>query len=192
VQLLLIPPRSLPFTLRVPEGVLVLGTNTGTLWCHHRHQGTIPRVRESNVKDNPFIIYLEQGTTEACTGCCKTTIHCHGFHEARRQKTLYGGLWSELENNCTPRARSLPRQLHQYVWFNTHSLANILSMAEVRKVCYITMDSSIEPALTVHRHDGSHMKFVEYKSGLYFFDTATLEPSNSTSEAVNDYLFYIQ
>jgi hypothetical protein len=36
------------------------------------------------------------------------------------------------------------------VWFNTNSLANILSMADVRKVCRITMDTSLEAAMTVH------------------------------------------
>jgi hypothetical protein len=36
------------------------------------------------------------------------------------------------------------------VWFNEDSLANILSMAAVRKVCRITMDTSIEAAMHVH------------------------------------------
>jgi hypothetical protein len=36
------------------------------------------------------------------------------------------------------------------VWFNTNSLANILSMADVRKVCRITMDTSLEAAMIVH------------------------------------------
>jgi hypothetical protein len=76
------------------------------------------------------------------------------------------------------------------VWFNPHSLANILSMAEVRRVCRITMDSAIEPAMTVHRADGSLMKFQEYKTGLYYYDTlAAPEHPNSTSFDVNDYLF---
>jgi hypothetical protein len=46
-----------------------------------------------------------------------------------------------------------------HVWFNPDSLANILSMAEVRKVCRITMDTSVEPAMFVHQRDGSIMKF---------------------------------
>jgi hypothetical protein len=54
------------------------------------------------------------------------------------------------------------------VWFNTDSLANILSMAAVRKVCRITMDTSVEAAVNVHRKDGTIMKFKEYKSGLYY------------------------
>jgi hypothetical protein len=54
------------------------------------------------------------------------------------------------------------------VWFNTESLANILSMAAVRKVCRITtMDTSIKAALHVHRKDGTIMKFKEYRSGLF-------------------------
>jgi hypothetical protein len=54
------------------------------------------------------------------------------------------------------------------VWFNKESLANILSMAAVRKVCRITMDTSVEAAMNVHRKDGTIMKFKEYKSGLYY------------------------
>ena len=55
------------------------------------------------------------------------------------------------------------------VWFNRNSIANILSLAEVRKVCRITMDTLDEPALIVHRIDGSIMKFVEHPSGLYIY-----------------------
>jgi hypothetical protein len=44
------------------------------------------------------------------------------------------------------------------VWYNHNSLANILSMADVRKVCRITMDTSVKPAMTIHRRDGSQMK----------------------------------
>ena len=50
------------------------------------------------------------------------------------------------------------------VWYNRESMANILSLAEVRKVCRVTMDSSSEPAMIVHRLDGSTMKFLEHAS----------------------------
>ncbi|KAI2509415.1 Reverse transcriptase (RNA-dependent DNA polymerase) [Fragilaria crotonensis] len=58
------------------------------------------------------------------------------------------------------------------VWYNPQSIANILSLADVRKVCRVTLDTSTEPALCVHRLDGSIMKFVEHGSGLYVYDTA--------------------
>jgi hypothetical protein len=67
------------------------------------------------------------------------------------------------------------------VWFNKHSIANILSLAEVRKVCRVTMDTSKEPALHVHRLDGSVMKFDEHPSGLYVYK------SNDTSDCVTGY-----
>jgi hypothetical protein len=71
--------------------------------------------------------------------------------------------------------------------FNTHSLTNILSMAEeVRKVYRITMDTSMEPAMSVHRRDGSLMIFKERKSGLYYFDTTAPSHPNFTSFDVND------
>jgi hypothetical protein len=58
------------------------------------------------------------------------------------------------------------------VWYNTQSLANILSMAEVRKRNRITMDTDVEPAFLVHRHDRSIMRFIEYRTGLYYFDAS--------------------
>ena len=45
------------------------------------------------------------------------------------------------------------------VWYNSESLANILSLSDVRKVCRVTMDTGKESALCVHRLDGSVMKF---------------------------------
>ena len=42
-------------------------------------------------------------------------------------------------------------------------------MKEVRRVCRVTMDTSIEPTLCVHRLSGSIMKFKEHESGLYIF-----------------------
>ena len=64
--------------------------------------------------------------------------------------------------------------IHGYgrVWFNKNSLANILSLADVRRRGWrITMDTAEEAAMTVHRNNGTLMKFKEYSSGLYFFDT---------------------
>ena len=58
------------------------------------------------------------------------------------------------------------------VWYNPESMANILSLQQVRKVCRVTMDTNLEPALIVHRRDGTTMKFMEYSNGLYYFDVA--------------------
>jgi hypothetical protein len=69
------------------------------------------------------------------------------------------------------------------VWFNIESIANILSLAEVRKVCRVTMDTSTEPALHVHRLDGTVMKFVEHESGLYVYK----DDGNATNNHVVAY-----
>jgi Zinc knuckle len=54
------------------------------------------------------------------------------------------------------------------VWYNSESLANILSLSEVRKICRVTMDTELESAMCIHRLDGSVMKFsntaVDYMS----------------------------
>ncbi len=55
------------------------------------------------------------------------------------------------------------------VWFNPASIANILSLADVRRVCRVTMDTSTEPAMIVHRLDGTEMKFTETDTGLYVY-----------------------
>ena len=74
------------------------------------------------------------------------------------------------------------------VWYNPSSIANILSLAAVRKVCRITMDTSVAAAFQVHKVDGSLMIFLEYHSGLYFHDT--LAPhctSNQSSATITNY-----
>ena len=47
------------------------------------------------------------------------------------------------------------------VWFNRNSIANILALADVRKVCRVTLDTMVDPVMRVHRRDGSIMKFTE-------------------------------
>ncbi|KAI2492644.1 Reverse transcriptase (RNA-dependent DNA polymerase) [Fragilaria crotonensis] len=68
------------------------------------------------------------------------------------------------------------------VWFNPQSIANILSLAEVRKVCRVTMDTDAEPAMVVHRIDGSAMKFIEHVCGLYVY-----VPPNDSNHRVTAY-----
>ena len=53
-------------------------------------------------------------------------------------------------------------------WYNKHSIANILSLSDVRKVCRVTMDTREDTAMCVHRLDGSLMRFV---SPVYMFLT---------------------
>jgi hypothetical protein len=55
------------------------------------------------------------------------------------------------------------------VWYNANSIANILSLADVRKVCTVTMDTSRSPSMDVHRKDGTIMSFIEHPSGLYVY-----------------------
>jgi hypothetical protein len=58
------------------------------------------------------------------------------------------------------------------VWYNPDSLASIFSLAAVRKLCCITMDTSVAAALCVHPSDGLIMKLIEYGSGHYYHDAA--------------------
>jgi Reverse transcriptase (RNA-dependent DNA polymerase)/Zinc knuckle len=65
------------------------------------------------------------------------------------------------------------------VWYNPELIANILSLSEVRKKCRVTMDTAEEPAMIVHRTNGTILKFTEHTDGLYFFDSFI--QSNDTS-----------
>ena len=68
------------------------------------------------------------------------------------------------------------------VWFNPRSLANILSLAQVRQRCRVTMDTATEPSMIVHRADGTLMKFREYTTGLYIYDAALPKDNESVSD----------
>ena len=68
------------------------------------------------------------------------------------------------------------------VWYNPHSLANILSLTMVHQVCHVTMDSAADAAMLVHRLDGSIMRFRKYDTGLYVYDVAD---NNSRSPVTN-------
>ena len=65
------------------------------------------------------------------------------------------------------------------VWYNPNSIANILSLADVRKICRVILDTSAEPALCVHCPDGSVIKFVEHNSGPYVYDSTTTHKASN-------------
>ena len=56
-----------------------------------------------------------------------------------------------------------------------------MSLAKVRRVCRITVDSADEAAIFFHRVDNSVMKFMEHDSGLYVYNP------NGSSKIINDY-----
>ena len=49
-------------------------------------------------------------------------------------------------------------------------MVNILAWSDVRKKFGITTDTSLEPAIKVHLGNGEHIKFKEFRSGLYLGD----------------------
>ena len=84
-----------------------------------------------------------------------------------------------------PRFSRLSATFLGTVWYNPDSLANIFSLAAVRKLCRITMDTSVEAALCVHCSDGLIMKFIEYRLGLYYHDTAAAVQPNSNENVIH-------
>jgi Zinc knuckle len=58
-----------------------------------------------------------------------------------------------------------------WVWYNPGSIANILSLSHVSRVCRVTFDSAIEPTMVIHKMDGTYMRFKQHTGGLYYYDT---------------------
>jgi len=54
-------------------------------------------------------------------------------------------------------------------WYNHNSIAIVLKIKEVQKVCCINMGISIEPVIFVRCLDGSIMKLKDQTSGIYIF-----------------------
>jgi Reverse transcriptase (RNA-dependent DNA polymerase) len=76
------------------------------------------------------------------------------------------------------------------VWYNPDSIANILSLAQVRRVRRVTMDSAQLPAFQVHKPDGSGATlFVEHESGLYLYDASVpvVPVTNSINASIVSY-----
>ena len=67
----------------------------------------------------------------------------------------------EVSTNGGPQVSTLIGDIKNFgtVWYNPQSLANILSLAEVRLRCRCVMDTAIEPAIHVHKANGTVMTF---------------------------------
>jgi hypothetical protein len=74
------------------------------------------------------------------------------------------------------------------VWYNESSMANILSLAHLRRHCRITMDTSTDHAIILHHPHGNILKFIEYNTGLYYYDTLS-STSQSSSPSSSLYSF---
>jgi len=52
------------------------------------------------------------------------------------------------------------------------------------------MDTLVKPALCMHQKDGTIMKFIEYSSRLYYFDTQMQDVvTNNSSKRISAYSF---
>ena len=58
------------------------------------------------------------------------------------------------------------------VWYNPCGIANILSFADVFNHFHMCFDSAKEQAFLIDKPDGTTKRFVQFKAGLYFHDTA--------------------
>ncbi len=58
------------------------------------------------------------------------------------------------------------------VWYNPKGIANILSVANVKKHHRVTYDSNNEDGFIVHKNDGTQRQFKESEKGLFYLDTS--------------------
>ena len=70
------------------------------------------------------------------------------------------------------------------VHFNSTSLANILSLSDVKSHYRVTMDTTVKSAFNVQINYHTIVKFLKYGLGMYYFDTA-----KSNKSPVNAYSF---
>ena len=80
-------------------------------------------------------------------------------------------------------SRYAPRIIE--VWYNLHSMVNILSFGEVAQRFRITMDTAVNKSIKVHLDDntGRVLCFNEMESGLYMLD------ANSTNDFIKSYSY---
>ena len=78
-------------------------------------------------------------------------------------------------------------QLFGKIWYNPTSLANILSLALVRRLYRVSMDTDVDSTINVHLPAGRIMRFQEFKTGLYYFDAASFFKHNHSNSTVNPY-----
>ena len=75
------------------------------------------------------------------------------------------------------------------VWYNKHSLANILTMKDTQRVARITMNTMVAPAIAAQKYgeDDTIMVFEECEIGLYRHDTANIQTLKINDEhRIND------
>ena len=64
------------------------------------------------------------------------------------------------------------------------SIANILSLATARKICWVTMETLEEATVIVHKRNGNQMRFMESKSVLCCCD-ASLQKKSANCSFIN-------
>mmetsp|Transcript_36995 Transcript_36995/g.52267 ORF Transcript_36995/g.52267 Transcript_36995/m.52267 type:complete len:1117 (-) Transcript_36995:618-3968(-) len=82
-------------------------------------------------------------------------LHCNGGHAITHLKGHLAG--------------------YGWVWYMPNAIANILSLAHVKRKYKVQYDSSNNDGFTVTSKDGKITKFKEHKSGLFYHDTSAYE-----------------
>ena len=73
-------------------------------------------------------------------------------------------------NGCTRVSSLVDLKGFGDVWFNTESLANVLSLAEMVNKYRVTFDSENGNKFIIHKSDGSTVEFKQSVHGLFYHD----------------------
>ena len=106
-----------------------------------------------------------------------TQSNCDIFNNKRMLSSIYSveGPGMLLQSNGGFIKTHKMGELEGYgsVWYNKQSLANILSLANVRKKFRVTLETGPSdpcPCIYVHCNKGKILKFKEHSMGLYVYD----------------------
>ena len=116
----------------------------------------------SDTKDRRFLDLLVADSGAGCSIVSNKTLLDNIRHSPDNETMT-------IHCNSGTMQTSLIGDLPGYgtVWYNPDGIANIISLGEAAATHRITMDSSIDDAIFIHKPDGSLRRFQCTKSGIY-------------------------
>ena len=125
--------------------------------------------RQKGVLNQAWILLDSQSTHSIFLNGSLLTNICHCGHTGLTMYSNGGSQHTVMIGDYEP--------LELTVWYDEHSLANILAMKDTRQVARITMDTMVAPAIAAQKYgkDDMIMVFEESEIGLYCHDTANIQ-----------------
>ena len=125
--------------------------------------------RQKGVVNQSWILIDSQSTHSIFLNGSLLTNICHCGHTGLTMYSNGGSQHTVMIGDYEP--------LGLTVWYNEHSLANILALKDTQKVARITMDTMVAPVIAAQKYgeDNMIMVFEECKIGLYRHNMANIQ-----------------